>query len=343
MAFTYEREVSHCQLSTYVKLYTIKEVIPAQNADTLDVIRFHENWYQAVVRKGLFQVGQYVMFIPPESVLPIEVSEALGVRNYLHKGKVHEVKLRGNLSQGLVVDRDIIEGFAPCIMQWEDLPSTAMQGNQKPFKETPIDFVKFYKMPNLKNEPDTFKLGEDIYYSEKLNGTNCRFGVFMNPIIQQYELYVGTHMTVQQEGDTVYWNVVKQLVEKIEKPLPENVLFFGEIFGPKIQGSKFAYGQTFSQIRIFAIYGHSKQTFLPTYYSVPTVIDICNEYGFPHVTFHGETFKGKEWVESIADSPSEEGNPIREGVVLVSQYEPWRMAKYISSKYLAESGRKERH
>jgi hypothetical protein len=50
MAFTYEREVSHCQLSTYVKLYTIKEVIPAQNADTLDVIRFHENWYQAVVR-----------------------------------------------------------------------------------------------------------------------------------------------------------------------------------------------------------------------------------------------------------------------------------------------------
>jgi len=360
MEVTYERGVEHCLPSTYVKEYTVKEVVAADNSDNLDVIRFEENWYQAVVSRGSQSVGNKVMFIPPEAVLPKELSDLLGVTNYLGKGRVKEAKLRGNLSQGLVVDKEKVEPFLPYIMQWEDLPTVGMAGEMLPYAETPQEFIKFFKMPSLKNEPDTFSDGEEVFYSEKLHGTNCRFGSFKNPATGEYQLYVGTHETVQRESDTVYWQSVRNALKKAKRPLPNDIEFFCEVYGTKIQGHKFGYDVATGLFKLrvfnaFTIIGgrcvgdmNLEFSIAPPenyqgYLNLQLVKDMCEEIGLESVAFDKGVFKGKEWVESLADAPSEFGNEVREGVVLVSAEDPNKMAKFISSKYLALKGRKERH
>ena len=105
MDFTYDRKVSHCSKSKYIKTVTVREIEPVANADALDIARFNEAGWQVVVKKGSVAVGDKVFFMPPETVLPRELSEALGVTKYLQKGKVKVVRMRGVFSEGLIADK----------------------------------------------------------------------------------------------------------------------------------------------------------------------------------------------------------------------------------------------
>ena len=49
------------------------------------------------------------MFIPPDSVLPFELTELLGITKYTNKGRIRVTKLRGNRSEGVIVDKDVVE------------------------------------------------------------------------------------------------------------------------------------------------------------------------------------------------------------------------------------------
>ena len=91
--FSYERNVEHCSQSLYVKEITIKSVENAQNSDFLDAIEFEEMGWCAISKRGEHKVGERVMFIPAESVLPIELAEILGVAKYLAKGRVRVARL----------------------------------------------------------------------------------------------------------------------------------------------------------------------------------------------------------------------------------------------------------
>jgi hypothetical protein len=167
---TYERNVDHCSPTTYAKIVTIKEISPAENSDFLEKITFEELGWNCLSRKRLHKVGGKVFFIPPESVLPFELSELLEVTKYLSKGKVRVTKLRGNRSEGIIVEYDKVKPYLPHIMKWEDLPSIHMQGDSLPSSDISLHFEKFYTMPNILNEPDTFAVNEKIYYSEKIHG-----------------------------------------------------------------------------------------------------------------------------------------------------------------------------
>jgi hypothetical protein len=170
MKVTYEREVGHCQKSPYVKQVTIKSVEPAQNSDNLDTIQFEELGWQAISQKGLRQVGQKVWFIPAETVMPFELSEELDVTKYLSKGRVKSVRLRGNRSEGLIVEPEKVEPYLDHLLKWEDLPSETMGGDAIKAGDIPLWFHEFYKMPNILNEPNSFQLGELVWYSEKIHG-----------------------------------------------------------------------------------------------------------------------------------------------------------------------------
>jgi intein/homing endonuclease len=148
-------------------MITIKEVKPAINSDKLDSITFEEIGWSAVSQKGLHEAGKKVMFIPAESVLPFELGEKLEVTKYLSRGRLRAIKLRGNRSEGLIVDVDKVKPWLEYIMKWEDKPTIEMSGEAS---EGHPRFHKFYEMPNILNEPHVFEPGEKIYYSEKIHG-----------------------------------------------------------------------------------------------------------------------------------------------------------------------------
>lgn len=322
----YLRNVEHCEVSPYVKMVTIKSVEPALNSDNLEKITFHEIGWNAISQKGLHFAGKMVMFIPPDSVLPTELCELLGVTQYTSKGRIRVTSLRGNRSEGLIVDFEKVEPYIPYIMKWEDPPSIEFAGKAIRRSDIPIDFVGFYKMPNILNEPTIFEIGEEIWYSEKLHGTNMRFGFFKNPVTEQYEYYVGSHNIVLQNeegGNNLYWNVFKEF---FEGRIPKDLEFFCEPFGANVQ--HLGYGRAKPDVCIFAI--AKRGMYLP----IEEVIDICDAYELPVVNFKRMMFTDIESIRALADEASEYTDKhYREGIVMVSAKYPEKMAKCIGFTY----------
>lgn len=341
MEITYQREVSHCEVSPYVKLVTIKDIQPAQNSDFLDRVEFNETGWNAITKRGSNVIGETVMFIPPDSILPTELSDALNITQYTNKGRVRVTKLRGNRSEGLIADRTIVEPYLPYIMKWEDLPTPMqMRGDAVPSVQIPYSLDTFYHMPNILNEPFTFRIGEPVWVSEKIHGTNFRFGVFQNPETQSYEEYVGSHRVVlKYNSGNLYWKAYDMF---FRGRIPQDVLFFGEIYGPGVQ-ENFAYGLKEISVAIFAIMVKGE------YINPLNIMEYCMSLDLPVVSFHRHVFKDLEQLRAMADSPSEVTDKHgREGIVVVSDEFPNRMAKCIGFDYLtgkSSKGKKttERH
>lgn len=332
MNITYERDIDHCHKSEYVKKVTIKSVEPAKNSDFLDNIEFNEMGWCAIAKRDEHKVGEKVMFIPAESVLPLELSEELDVTKYLSKGRVRVTRLRGNRSEGLIVPENKVEPYLPYIMKWEDKPTVRMMGETKSPAEVSIDFEKFYHMPNILNEPYTFEPGEKIVYSEKIHGTNTRMGILPNPVTEEAELYVGSHNIVLKESEkNIYWRKARH----VQNLLQPGYVFYGEIYGLGIQ--HFHYDQKIPAIRFFS--ASTRGTYLlPEEFMI-----LCDKCLLPRVDFHETEFKDIEQLRELAEQPSElTKSHGREGIVIVSAERPGRMAKCISFKYLDKKNRTER-
>lgn len=330
----YQRDIDHCDISPYIKLVTIKSISPAINSDRLECVTFEEIGWQTVSQIGLHKVGDKVLFIPAESVIPFELGEKLEITNYLSHGRVKVTKLRNNRSEGVIVDLEIVEPYIPYILKWEDKPTPHMNGDALSKSNIHPWFHKFYHMPNILNEPYIFYPGEKIYYSEKVHGSNGRYGRFKDPESEEYIDYVGSHHMVLKESDTnIYWRIYK---EKLSNKIPTDIEFFGEIFGPGIQDLD--YGLKDVDVRIFAATRKG-------YYMNPSVLMmLCNQYKLPVVDFKLTTFKSIEQLRKFANEPSEyTGKHMREGIVIVSAEYPEKMAKFKSDAYEERRNRKERH
>lgn len=336
MKVTYQRQVLHCEPSPYVKEVTVKEIKPAENSDLLDTVTFNEIGWYAITRRDSLSPGDRVMFIPPDSVLPFELSELLNITTYLSKGKVMVTNLRGNRSEGLIVTPEKVTPYLPYIMKWEDPPTVAMRGEMMARGEIPFTFERFYRMPNILNVPDTFSVGEPIFYSEKVHGVNSRFAMLVNPKTEKHQLYVGSHDVVLREKDgNLFWKVANKL---IADKLPPDYVFYGEIFGIGVQ--HYHYGRKKHDILLFAAKDKdTREYMLPSEF-----LALCEEYKLPHVTMHERTFTSLEELRKLADEPSELTDlHWREGIVISSGVRRGKMAKCIGFKYLEEKKRTERH
>jgi RNA ligase (TIGR02306 family) len=337
MQITYQREqFDHCTTSPYVREVTIISITPAVNSDNLECIKFLELGWQAVAAKGLHNVGNKVLFIPAESLLPFELGETLNVTNYLSKGRVRVTSLRGNRSEGIIVPREIVEPYLPYILKWEDLPAVGMSGDALAASKISPYMHRFYKMPNILNEPDLFEEGEELLYSEKIHGTNWRVGKLPHPQTEVHTLYTGSHDVVL-DVDSVNNdnNIYVTTARAIQDHLPNGYLFFGEIAGPGIQ-KKLTYGKKIS-------YNMFAATKAGEYITKEELITICNENGLNVVDFKSLIFNDIEQLRELSEGNSEYADHIKEGCVFVSKNSPDKMAKCFSSAYLEMRNRSERH
>ena len=101
-------------MSTFrVEVTRIDGVLPHPNADRLELVRIR-GW-KAVAAKGVHAAGETVVYIPEDAVVPHPVLEALGLTGKL-AGKEHNrvkaIRLRGELSQGLLVPMGVLHALA---------------------------------------------------------------------------------------------------------------------------------------------------------------------------------------------------------------------------------------
>ncbi len=85
-----------------VELCEIESILPIEKADKLEVAQV-KGW-QCVVSKGQYSVGDIVIFVPPDSILPEKLIEKYNLEFLKKNGRVGTIKLRGQISQGLILD-----------------------------------------------------------------------------------------------------------------------------------------------------------------------------------------------------------------------------------------------
>jgi RNA ligase (TIGR02306 family) len=234
------------------KIDEIKEIPGADNIEQAII-----GGWSCIVKKGSHSVDELVICTTTDAVIPEDLSDTLGVTNYLRKGgRVRTVKLRGVYSECLIIpnkflhgkttmgDWDLKEG-SDCmhifgIVKYEP-PVKQIQlasGRKVRYQDNP-NFHVYYKFPNLKNVPGMFTENDVVEITRKLHGTNARYGIvkktkisFLDKVKKffrladkwiDYEFVVGSHNVEKgsdSQGfyDTNVWYEVEKKYE-IKKKL----------------------------------------------------------------------------------------------------------------------------
>src|SRR5579871_6162215 len=99
-------------MSTFgVTVERIEQVWPHDNADRLEMARVASMTYQFVIAKGSFRTGDLVIYFPIDSLLPQPIIDKLGLSGKLagsQRNRVKTVRLRGQISQGIVAEPDLL-------------------------------------------------------------------------------------------------------------------------------------------------------------------------------------------------------------------------------------------
>lgn len=199
-------------MSTFeVKVYKLR-IEPHNNADTLELAVVGD--YRSIVRKGAFVTGDLGVYIPEASIVPDWLIEKLGLTGKLagsQKNRVKAMKLRGILSQGLILPLDIYPFHTFVDQIGRDCKGERI-GVEKPtgdgamevaFAPEGKDMGEFlgitkyeppipvhmsgevfaahgytlkYDIENIKKFPEVFQDGDHVLITEKLHGTWTCFG-----------------------------------------------------------------------------------------------------------------------------------------------------------------------
>ena len=163
----------------------IKEIVGADNIEQAVV-----GGWNCIVKKGLHKVGETVVCATTDAIIPLKLSDELGVTNYLRNGgRVRTVKLRGVYSECLIIPKhklpdpgkyepgsDVMDVLK--IYKYEP-PVKMVQlasGKKIRYQDNP-NFHVYYKFPNLKNVPNMFTNEDMVEITRKIHGTNARYGI----------------------------------------------------------------------------------------------------------------------------------------------------------------------
>lgn len=87
-------------MSNIASIEKIISVVPHPNADRLDLVKVLG--YQCVTERGLHTAGDLIVYIQPDSVLPVDAEWAETYRKY-SPTRIKCVKLRGEFSEGVLL------------------------------------------------------------------------------------------------------------------------------------------------------------------------------------------------------------------------------------------------
>ena len=165
----------------------IGELIPIPGADNIEVAL--AGGWQAIIKKGEYKVDDLVVVATTDAVIPEDLSDAIGVTNYLRKGqRVRTIKLRGMYSECLIIPITYVQGVKRVegidvmdmlgIFKYEP-PAVQIQlasGKKIRYQKNP-NFHVYHKFPNLKNVPGMFTEEDNVQITRKMHGTNARYGI----------------------------------------------------------------------------------------------------------------------------------------------------------------------
>ena len=344
-----------------VALTTISKIRTHDNADKLAIAEI-KGW-QVCIGRGQFQEGQAVVYFPPDTVLPRFVTDAMNVTNYMprvdkdrayqFRGRVKQVRLRGEPSFGLVVlplsdewevGEDVADAYGATKYEPPIRPDA---GDAEP--SHPL-FQRYTDIENMRNYPSIFEEGEEIIITEKIHGTNCRMGLVPQDdgLGDGFKYVAGSHNLQRKRPannyeSNLYWyplgcipSVLELLRHLNESRNYKQVILFGETYGKQVQKSHDYGEKTGLQFRAFDLYVdgryldyNDKQALfksfdipaVPLLYQGPFSLDTVREFTNGQTTIGDAT----HIREGVVVTPAKERRDPKIGRVIL---------KYVSDEHL---------
>lgn len=219
------------------------------NADALELAQV--GLYRAVVGKGVYRTGDYALYIPEQAVLPPDLIEEIGLTGRLagkEKDRVKAIRLRGELSQGIVcrphalsrlwrVEGEAVADFAspdfdPVIAAREGTDFAVDLGITKWVPPIPVgmsgrvepapNLLRWIEIENVKRFPDIFEPDEEVVATEKVHGTCClvcydsdagMLGGDGEPTGATYVTskgFGGKNLTLAEDQTNLYWRAARE-------------------------------------------------------------------------------------------------------------------------------------
>ena len=233
--------------SLLVEIVEIDDIQKHPNADKLDVATV-KGWF-CIVGRGQFQKGDKCLYIPIDSVLPEDLVNKLFKDSKIRpvRGRIRTVKIRGQVSQGLVVRLEdagldghkVGENVADLLKIAKYEPpvqmSPASNAHATSKKQTNSNFRKYTEIENFKNHVNVFEEGEQVSITEKIHGSNFRCGYVKTEVntlwkkikklfgkLPEFEFVYGSHNVQLQDLSRprpAYYSELKKNIywEAIEK------------------------------------------------------------------------------------------------------------------------------
>ncbi len=343
------------------------------NADALEMAQV--GLYRSVVAKGVYHTGDLVVFVPEQAILPAELIEEAGLTGKLAgsaKNRVKAVRLRGELSQGLVMRPELLNvdtfSYEDAYTQRTDL--SEVLGISKWVPEVPVhmsgeqmgttDLLPWVDIENIKRYPNIFEPGEAVVATEKVHGS-C---TLVTLLVDTDELLVSSkglsskNLALIEAESNLYWRVAKEYALKdfaksvaAAHPEVSAVGIYGEVYGAGIQDLTYGVnggGGNAPGYIVFDIQIQRREDNRTVWLNFDEVIDLADKFGIKSapVLFQGgydeqaiaEAATGKETI-SGTDSNVREGVVVRPQVERRSDVLQGRaIGKWVSDDYLTRKG-----
>ena len=326
----------------------ISDIKPIPDADMIEVATV-DNW-KVVVGKNQFKIDDKVIYFEIDSFLPIREefeflrkSSYKKISNNLEGFRLRTVKLRGQISQGLIMPIDIlplgnynvnddVSEYLGIVKYDPPLPPELEGiaiGNFPSFIQR-TDEERIQNLTSEYKEYQKFKFSA----SEKMDGQSSTY--FLND--NEFGVCSRNLQLIFNPNNTFGKIVVENKIDEKLRNLGRNLAIQGEIVGEGITGNKYKLkGQKLFVYNIFDIDKYE-------YLSKKEMLEICKDFNLETVPIIFSNFELSkitidELLEIANDKSSVNTNIHREGLVWVSVNSPERISfKTISNVFLLKYG-----
>jgi RNA ligase (TIGR02306 family) len=306
------------------------QVFPHPNADKLELGKL--GGFQVVIPKGQYKNDDKVAFIPAGSLLPDYIADIF--RDYLVgplKNRVKTITLRGELSEGIIVDVSILDENIKSfdigqdiseflnITKYEPPIPIHMAGDVHPINRVkimtidqhPIETeykIRQHDVENFGIYADEFIKDERVIVTEKIHGSQISIIKLNGEITVTSKGLLNRGLGLKQSDSNLYWRALKNtnLIEIIKEIYSQhNVQVFGEVI-PCQKG--FNYGASQPTILIYkvivegytlplpSISGDIFGMWVPVLYDGPYDIDIIRPLATAKEQLSGDELHIKEGI-----------------------------------------------
>lgn len=329
----------------------IKDIQPIEGADKI-VCATVDGWKLVTAIDNEFSVGDLVVYFEIDSFLPIEDryeflrKGCLKVMNNKEGFRLRTIKLRGQVSQGLIMPLADFPELPPFMIQegtdlteilrvekWEPPIPTNLAGK---VRGNFPSFIPKTDQERVQNIFDDLKKYEDVPFEVTIKLDGSSMTVYHNNGVTSV---CSRNLDLYETDDNAFWKCAREikLIEALEA-YGKNIAVQGELMGPGVQGNREGLKELcFFVFDVYLIDEGKYATPLEVCDILEDLLDSREDCYFDMVPILDVTkldrFKTVEDFLQYADTESY-NHPIAEGLVFKSYHGERVSFKVINNKYL---------